>query len=212
MSFFYLIRFLAFSLLSVFSSCSLFEQKVVGSDLNKEIPKVCLSSEGQGRLMISDHKFVFKFFSGADADEQQWYMSLVFPLYGEETFVVDWRGGELQSFEASFEQKILKSRDKVDPEKLHAFLEKWARLIVEINKLKSSKESTQSNGSDFSWSSSKKLLRATSIISEEDFLKLEFKNLTSGNYFGRYDVFMQSRDNKSIKLELIVRKCLEKPE
>jgi hypothetical protein len=46
----------------------------------------------------------------------------------------------------------------------------------------------------------------------KDNIKLEFKNLTSDNYFGRYDIFMQSKEQESIKLELIVRKCLEKAE
>jgi hypothetical protein len=183
----------------------------VGSDIAEEVPKICLSSQGKGRLVVSGHKFVFRFSSALDSESEKWYMSLVFPLYGEETFVVDWSEGKLLNFEASFENKILQDKNKVNPEELHAFLEKWARLIVEINRLKLNPSQDQ-KGSEFLWSTSNKSLSATSTVLNKDRIKLEFKNLTSEDYFGRYDVFMQSEERESIKLELIVRKCLETAE
>jgi hypothetical protein len=189
-------------------SCSLFDLQKVSNNIEQEIPKICLSSEGRGRLVVSDHKFVFRFNSALDPESEKWYMSLVFPLYGEETFVVDWSQGKLLSFNASFENKILADKNKVNPEELHVFLEKWAKLIVEINSLKRDASVIPKN-SEFDWSSNKKSLTALSTVMNNDKIKLEFKNLTSENYFGRYDVFMQSEERESIKLELIVRKCLE---
>ena len=138
-------------------------------------------------------------------------MSLIFPLYGEETFIVSWNNEKLLNFEASFEDKILKDKNKVDPEKLHAFLKKWAMLIVEISQQKLERK-FKLEDSVFNWESNRKTLSASSSVLGNDKIKLEFKNLKSENYFGRYDVFMQSKGQKNIKLELIVRKCLESAE
>ena len=203
--------FVKFLPLILFISCSLFEVKKVSQNISTEIGRVCLSSEGAGRLMVGGHKLTFKFNSAVEHETQQWFMSMVFPLYGEETFIVEWDKSGLLNFEASFENKILQSKDKVDPEALHLFLEKWAKLIIEIARVQKS-ENRELLSSDFNWSASQKLLKAQSTVKDHGEIILEFKNLTAKNYFGRYDLFMQSSLDKSIKLELIVRKCLEKAE
>ena len=188
------------------NSCAIFEQRSLGSDFSGEVSKICLSAEGKGRLLIDGHKFVFKFYSALEEQDAKWYMSLLFPISGEETFVVDWDDKGLLSVDASFESKILSEKKGVDPEKLHLFLKKWGELIVEISKIRKN----ANYPSVFSWSTTKKELIAKSKISKKNVLRLEFKNLTLGNYFGRHDVFMHSEYSEDIKLELIVRKCLEK--
>ena len=102
MNFFYILS------LFFFSSCALFEQQKIGADPASESTRVCLSAEGRGRLIISNHIFVFNFNSALESETSEWYMALSFPLYGEEVFLVSWDEEKLLSFEASFENKILK--------------------------------------------------------------------------------------------------------
>ncbi len=198
------------SLLCLFlvTSCSLLEQKKVTSNIDNEIPKICLSASGRGRLIVSGHKFLFKFRSALEQDTNEWFMSLVFPLYGEESFSIEWDAQKVISYNATFENKILQDKKKVDPEALNSFLEKWAELVWEITRFKNQ----QKFDPNFEWSTTSKKLSAFKKLSDKSSIKLEFKNLTAQGYFGRYDVFMRSELEDAVKLELIVRKCLEKPE
>lgn len=199
-----------FFLQFLFVSCSLFEQQTISSNPSVEASRICLSAEGRGRLLVSGHKFLFNFSSALERESSEWYMSLSFPLYGEETFLVSWDEKGLLNFDASFENKILKDKQRVDPEMLHLFLKKWAALIVEIDQLKKQKNVDKSFNSEFNWTSSRRSLIAVSNLSKNESIRLEFKNLIDSNYFGRYDIFMRSKGVEQVKLELIVRKCLEK--
>ena len=187
------------------TSCSIFEQKKVTSNIDKEIPKICLSASGRGRLMVSGHKFLFKFRSALERETNEWFMSLVFPLYGQESFSVEWDAEKIISYNATFENKILQDKKKVDPEALNAFLEKWAELVWEITKYKD-----KSNFSPkFNWVTTSKKLSAMKSLTKDSSITIEFKNLKPEGYFGRYDVFMRSESEEVVKLELVVRKCLE---
>lgn len=196
-------------LLFLLSSCSLFKHKRISTDLNKEIQNVCLDSHGAGRILINNHKYVFKYDSALSLADHKWIMGLYFPVYGEEVFEFEWTDkGELD-FKASFEQRIIQEKKGVDPVKLDLFLSKWSELIYDVIQL----QYTKNYQSKYEWKLDSKFLSAHTKINDETEVEIIFKNKTSDGHFGRFDIILQSKKHEeNFSLEMIVRKCLEKTE
>jgi len=192
--------------LIILTSCSLFNQKSLTQNLSKDIEKVCLDASGRGRLIINDHKYVFSFESLLSANEHKWIMGLNFPVYGEEVLEVSWDENQKVDFTASFENRVLKEKKGVDPELLNIFLENWSKLVYEIISLKNGNKTNES----FSWSTNPRELVVETKIIDIGLAKIKFQNLTTSNYFGRFDVVLQNKNKENAyKVEMIVRKCLK---
>lgn len=195
--------FIIVSLL-VLSSCAIFQKSVLSENLSRDIKKVCLSSEGKGRIVINNQKYLFSYESALREEDKNWIMALNFPIYGEEYVQIDWQNNILQH-EASFESKMLKDQKGLSPEKLELFLKSWGQFLHEIILLKSNQEKSK----NFNWDLGTKELKATSELQNNE-VQIIFKNLVDDKYFGRYDITTQSQNAKSLfKIEVIVRKCLE---
>lgn len=191
----------------LFSSCSLFQTSELSQDLSSDIQRVCLDNSGRGRLIINNHKYVFSFESMLSEDEHKWIMGLNFPIYGEELLEVHWDENRKVDYKASFENRVLKDKKGVDPELLNLFLENWSKFVFEIINLKQGKN----KNAQYKWTTSKDSLEVQTIIKNIGLAKITFQNLVEDNYFGRFDVVLQNKnEDNTYKVEMIVRKCLKK--
>jgi len=188
-------------------SCSLLEQKRLTTDLNKEIQRVCLNADGNGRLLANGRKVVFDFETAFLDDENKWVMALNFPLYGEEMIEFQKNDAGEFDYKSNFEEKILKNNDGINPEHLKMFMIKWASFINEVIRM----QKGDTKNLNYQWGLSSKVLRASlDIKSIESSMEINFTNIIYNKYFGRFDIAMQSKNNDhNLKLELIVRECLE---
>lgn len=194
-------------LLFIISSCALFQSPKLSQDLQKDIQKVCLSSEGKGRIIVNSQKYVFSYESALRDEEQNWVMALNFPIYGEEYVEIDWKQ-EKMKHTVSFENKLLKDQRGLSPEKLELFLKSWGEFLHEIILLKQNKLEK----SHYNWELGSKQLMASKNVGDSK-VKISFKNLVEEKHFGRYDIATHYQDSKNLfKIEVIVRKCLEKLE
>ncbi len=201
--------FLLLTLLFQLSSCSIFKSTRVSKNLDKEIQNVCLNSYGSGRIIVNKHKYVFSFDSALSLADQKWMMGLNFPVYGEEVFSFEWDENDSTTYNASFEQRILKDARGVDPEKLEVFLKKWSEFIYEVVQLQYSKK----YDAKLDWQLSSKYLETLTKVDKNSSVKIRFQNKTTSGHFGRFDIVLQrNKHEENFKLEMIVRKCLEKPE
>jgi hypothetical protein len=201
--------FLNILLFFLFTSCSVFKTKRISKDLNQEIQNVCLDSYGAGRIIVNKHKYVFRFDTALSMEDHKWMMGLNFPIYGEEVFEFEWDNDGALKYKASFEQRILQDKSGVDPEKLEIFLKKWSEFINEVIQL----QYTKNYSAKYKWKLTSKFLQATSKINKSNTVKIVFQNKTSAGHFGRFDIMLHDdKHEDNFKLEMIVRKCLEKTE
>ena len=134
-------------------------------------------------------------------------MALNFPIYGEEYVEIDWKQ-EKMKHTVSFENKLLKDQRGLSPEKLELFLKSWGEFLHEIILLKQNKLEK----SHYNWELGSKQLMASKNVGDSK-VKISFKNLVEEKHFGRYDIATHYQDSKNLfKIEVIVRKCLEKLE
>ena len=190
-----------------FSSCSFIQTSQLSHNILKDVQKVCLSAEGRGRLILQDKKYTFSYESALRQEEKKWFMSFVFPIYGEEYVELEWTRDKKVQYQFSFEQKLLKEQKGLSPEELEIFFETWTKFLHEIIQLKNNRLEKM----NFLWISSDKTLIARQLLKDyQANVQIEFKNLVSDSYFGRYDIIMQhSNSLEKFRIEVIVRKCLE---
>jgi hypothetical protein len=98
-----------------------------------------LSAEGRGRLILDNKKYTFSYQSALKQEEQKWFMSFVFPIYGEEYVELDWGTKNDVQYQFSFEEKLLKEQKGLPPEELELFFETWAKFLHEIIQLKNNR-------------------------------------------------------------------------
>ncbi len=187
----------------VLVSCATFKRNIVERDVHKSTQKICLSSEGKGRLTVGNNKYIFSYESALDTEEALWQLALNFPLHKTEMFKLDWSVKGKVKFTSSIEQRILKENQDINPQSLEAFTSGMGRLLDEIIKLRTNKIKKPKY---YKWKTTKKSLLATS---KKRFVDAEFKNLVGNEYFGLMTIKYHDKKDQSYKMDLIVRKCLE---
>tara|TARA_Y100000385_G_C12839843_1_gene528275 strand:+ start:66 stop:680 length:615 start_codon:yes stop_codon:yes gene_type:complete len=190
------------------SSCALFTTSNLSKNLKNNIQKICISSTGKGRLVVEKQKYVFSYESALKEVEHKWLMAFNFPLYGHEHVELDWSEPNKLKQYFSFEDRILKEQQGVSPESLELFFATWSEFLLEVIQLKNNKRDKL----NFNWEAKSKELIAKKDLGQSGSKAIvSFKNLVSNNYFGRYDIVMQQGNGDiPFKIEVVVRKCLEK--
>lgn len=185
------------------SSCALFRQQNLSKNVLKASQNVCLNADGNGRLEIYGHKYVFGAETLYDAKDYRWAMSLNFPLYGQELIELQVNDPESEMIQ-NLEEKILREKKGVNPQNLQQMMIEWASFLKELIKIKSN--DIKLSKTKFDWKVSKNNLYAASKT-----LKVKFSNF-NGSYFGKMDFTFNAerKMDKISKIELIVRKCLNK--
>lgn len=196
-------KFLALAFVFLFSSCSLFKTHLVDRELHKSTKKICLSSEGKGRLFVQNKKYIFSYESALDEEHANWQLVLNFPLRKPETFTLDWSEEGKVKFTSSIEERLLKENRNVNPKALDRFTNGIGGLLQEVIELRSLK---RAKAKKFKWSSNKKSLTARGM--GKDF-NATFTNLVSNSHFGLMRVNYQNSKKQAFKLDLVVRNCLE---
>ncbi|MCV6608904.1 MAG: hypothetical protein OIF32_11895, partial [Campylobacterales bacterium] len=126
-------------LLFSLNSCSLFNSYKLTRDVAFESKKICLTSEGRGRLHVSGRKYVFSFESFLDQKESKWTLGLDFPLHNQETFEIDWSVAGKIRMKSSIEDKLLRESSEVNPKELALFVRGIGVLLKEVIFLKENK-------------------------------------------------------------------------
>jgi len=170
---------------------------------------ICLNSRGKGRIFISGHKQVFSYQSYYDEENLQLDLDLTFPIYGTESVSVNYIGEDARfEIDSSFEKRLLREQKDVNPELVDKFLNLWGEFFEDI--IHNKKLIKKDLGIKLNWDKSSKSL--TSSTSFDGYgAKFNFLYLSSDGYFERMDIETIGLDEEeTVKLELIVRKCLEK--
>ena len=189
--------------LLLLTSCSILETHTVDRNLHKSTQKICLSSEGKGRLFVQKRKYIFSYESGLDEEHANWQLALNFPLRKTETFKLDWSTNNSVVFESSIEQKLLRENKTINPKSLENFTTGLGHLLEEIINIRNLKKSGPKR---FQWKSNQKSLQATSPNKK---FNAVFTNLVSDSHFGLISVSYQNSKKQFYKMDLVVRKCLE---
>lgn len=190
--------------LSLFFSCSLFKLSKLSEDVVQESKRVCLNADGNGRLMIQGHKYVFGFETLWEEQELKWQMALNFPLHGEEFIELSLADKDLE-FKQRLEDKILKERKGVDPVLLHQFMSAWARLLREVIYMQQNAKLI--SPAQYVWRVQNNQLK-TRRKARDYIINADFYNVEA-TYFSRMDFALRPKQTETpIKIELIVRKCL----
>lgn len=192
-----------FLLLIILSSCSLFKNLSLNANVSSAIKRVCLNADGNGRLSVNGHKYLFSYETLYDQQELKWAMSLNFPLNGQKIIELKLDSNESEMTQ-KIEEMILKDKKGVDPIKLEKFMKLWAIFVKELIFLKEEKLNLKE--SNFKWKLNKKRLVASKHLS------IAYFNNYNGEHFGKMDFVLgaKSKLDKILKIELIVRKCLDK--
>lgn len=171
---------------------------------------ICLSSEGKGRIQVSGQKQVFSFKTFYDEDNLELDIDFSFPIYGTESVSIEYVGGRTRfKIDSSFERRILREQSDVNPELIDEFLTLWAEFFEDL--LVSKKLVETDKGVMFKWDKTSKTLFANSLISKHEAF-VEFHYLSKENFFERMDMkVVENNSSSQVALELIVRKCLERP-
>lgn len=191
------------TILFFISSCAIFRQQNVSKNVYKASQNVCLNADGSGRLEIYGHKYVFGAETLYDAEDARWAMGLNFPLYGQELIELQINDPNSEMIQ-NLEEKILREKAGVNPKNLKNIMLEWASFLKELIKIKSN--DLKLSKTKFDWKVSKNNLYAKSKT-----LKVKFSNY-NGSYFGKMVLAFDAMSNSSkrSKIELIVRKCLDK--
>jgi hypothetical protein len=194
-------------ILPLFISCSLFKLSKLSNDVVYESKKICLNADGNGRLIIQGHKYVFGFETLWDEKELRWQMALNFPMHGEEFIELSLAGQDRNrlEFNQRLEEKILKEREGIDPTSLHFFMTSWAHFLSEIIYMQQNEQF--SSPAKYNWKVRKNKLGAKRKTRNYS-INANFYNVES-MFFSRMDFALQPKKvENAIKIELIVRKCL----
>ena len=191
-------------LLFVFVSCSLFKVSNLSDDIVLESKRVCLNADGNGRLLIQGHKYVFGFETLFDEENSTWQMALNFPLYGEE-FIELSLNDKNTEFNQRLEDKILKERKGVNPILLHQFMTSWAQFLKELIHLQRNEQVILQ--AHYSWRVENNKLKASRKTKLHN-IDADFYN-AQDEFFSRMDFSLRTEQSRDpMQIELIVRKCL----
>lgn len=175
----------------------------LSGEIGQAVQKVCLSSEGNGRLTVLNKKYVYSYESVLEADLGRWILAMSFPLRIPETFELDWSEAGKVKFTSSIEERILKENKNINPKSLEDFTNKLGHLFDVIVRLQL-KQSV--DNSKFDWSVSDKDLV---FVHSDKKLSATFTNLTSNNSFGLVSVTYSDLMSQDYKLDLVVSNCLK---
>jgi hypothetical protein len=136
--------------------------------------KVCLSSEGKGRLQSKAGKHLFRFEAELDSNAQSWQMALQLPLHGERMMSLTWDHLGVTKIKGSFYAQVINALNKEKNSKEQklllrrflSFLAYVAKLKKELiqnpaMKITCSGNSCVASGESFIWyqSGSQKLIK-----------------------------------------------------
>ncbi len=186
-----------------FISCAGMNKTKLSGEIGQAVQKVCLSSEGNGRLTVLNKKYVYSYESVLEADLGRWILAMSFPLRNPETFELDWSEAGKVKFTSSIEERILKENKNINPKSLEDFTNKLGHLFDVIVRLQL-KQSV--DNSKFDWSVSDKDLV---FVHSDKKLSATFTNLTSNNSFGLVSVTYSDLMSQDYKLDLVVSNCLK---
>ncbi len=175
----------------------------LSSNINKESQKICMNSEGNGRLVVNGRKYVFGYDSLMDREQHKWSLELDFPLHPTEIFEIDWSENKEFKFNSSIDQKILRENKNIDPMELDKFTEVIVHYLQDLVQLQNQNE----NKLNFNWTIKKNTLYATN---KNQSAQLSFNALDAEGYFKKMVIGYQSKKNQSYKMEFVVRKCFNK--
>lgn len=199
------INVMAFLILMLTAISCTTSSGLMGRNPENEIAKICLNLDGNGRLGVQGHKYVFSAETMLDEEHNKWIMGMNFSLHGQELIELDLSGDE-SFFKEKVQERILRENAGVNPERLELFMQRWAELIKEIIHYK---KGENRNSNFFEWSVENKKLIASTKVAEKNVLTAEFYNIENGA-FSRMDFLLDTGESASeIKVELIVRKCLD---
>jgi hypothetical protein len=195
-------KILLISTFLILSSCSVFKANKLSRNIKSNIQKVCLSGSGKGRLTVQERTYVFGYDSLLEESLAKWTLALDFPMRNQELFKLDWSKGEKVSFKTSIEEKILKENKHVNPKHLDEYIQKLGQFLKEVIDSKSG----ISKSSQFKWKTTSKSIVATD---SKNMFTAEFKQLTSGNFFGLMTIRYQFERNQRFKMDFVVRNCAQ---
>ena len=189
-------------LLFLLSGCSVFQNSQLSTNLNDATKNICLSSVGKGRLQIASKKYIFSYESALNEEYGEWVLVLNFPLRPAETFKLDWSRDGAIVFESSFDQKILRENQNINPQNLDHFTQGLGKLIQEVIALRSGK----SPSSQMKW---KKIKNKLKVLNRGRTLKGEFSKLAASGHCGLMQLSFMGEGKSFYKLELVVRECFD---
>lgn len=191
-------------------SCSTRKTIDISQDVFKESKKVCLNSEGRGRIELPQGKYTFSYESAYLEDENKFVMVLSFPIYGEERFEINLDDLKKNS-NHSLEHRIVSASEGVSPQMINTFITLWAEYFTELLGLQGRNEITSAN---FKWKIENQIFHGDST--KNPFFHFYSKAfLASKDFFQRLTFELKNIHDKTqdrMIIELFVRECLEKPE
>lgn len=180
----------------------------ITGDLSEMKANICKSMRGKGRIIIGGRKQVFSYQTEYDVENLLYNLNFTFPIYGTESVNVEYIQ-ELETpfkINSSFEQRLLREKQSVNPQLIHSFLNLWANLFEEL--LLIDNVVAKNRDAQFKWVQKKNELVAKVEI-ENHQAQFDFKYPSSDGHFERVDVLVRGDNNEEeIILQLIVRKCL----
>jgi hypothetical protein len=171
-----------------------------------ESQKICLNSDGSGRITLADESFRFSYESLLEKKENRFAMALNFAFFGEEFMELRWEDDEV-SLNSELEMKILQNSSQTDAAKLHQFMELWSELLKDIIEL----QEGMKDDLFFKWKVEGNQLKAV-FNSNQVKTQAEFYN-AKNDVFSR--MVLSSRhleQDKTYRIEYIVSKCLNPSE
>ena len=183
------------------SGCSLFKTYDVSRNLSDSSKKICLSSEGKGRLVVGNRKYIFGYDSGLDEKHANWKLALNFPLQKSEIFELDWSEDGKVIFKSSIDDRLLRENRNINPASLEFFTKSIGQLIQDSLSLKKVGES---KAPKFVWKKTKKNLTATDQSKK---FKAIFKNMVGDKYFGLMQISYKDGKKNQYRMDLVLKEC-----
>jgi hypothetical protein len=132
--------------LLLLSSCSSFFKKNLAQPIEVKdyVKKICLSSEGKGRLTSKAGKHLFRYEAALDSDTKSWQMALQLPLHGERMMTLSWDDLGITKIKGSFYTQVMGALSKEKKSKQQKLLlKRFLRFLAYIAKLKNEIDSNQ---------------------------------------------------------------------
>jgi hypothetical protein len=198
-------KILVLLLFILFEGCSLFKINRVSNIPINELKKICLSSEGNGRLQVNQSKHILSYEDQIDLGEKQWIFVMNIPLDGQEEIRVNWAGDRAKA-SSTLEQKILQLEQGIDPAILELFFAKFADIIHSI--ASSQEANTLILHKGIEYSATNKQIALTALVNKNYQMVTTFSN-PNDKYFANSKITLFSLKNslEKVELELIVREC-----
>lgn len=186
--------------LLILVSCATF---TLSRDVKLESRKICMNSEGQGRLIVNNQKYRFGYDSLIEKDNHKWSLELDFPLRPAETFELDWSRNGKMKFNSSIDQKILRENKGINPKELDKFIKSIGHFLKDLVRLQSNKDEKLA----YNWYIEGNKLLA---MSPKKHSRLKFEKVDADGYFEKMSISYKAQKDQSYKMELILNKCFRK--